>query len=117
MKIQVETDRNVAGNEALLLFVEGKVRSALERFQDRLTRVEVHLGDENGEKAGSSADKRCMLEARAIGMQPVVVTEFANSIGDAVGGATRKMQSLLTSAFGRIDGRDADATIRQNEAT
>ncbi|MDX2381349.1 MAG: HPF/RaiA family ribosome-associated protein [Acidimicrobiia bacterium] len=117
MKIQVNTDHNVDGSEALVLLVEAEVQSALERFEDRLTRVEVHLGDESGEKDGSGADKRCLLEARPTGMQPVVVTDFADTPEQAVVGAAQKMQSLLNSTFGRIDGRDADATIRQNEQT
>jgi hypothetical protein len=117
MKIQVNTDRNVEGGEDLVLLVESEVESALERFEDRLTRVEVHLGDESGEKDGSGGDKRCLLEARPAGMQPVVVTDFADTIEQAVVGAAQKMQSLLNSTFGRIDERDADATIRQNEAT
>jgi hypothetical protein len=117
MKIQVNTDRNVEGSEALVLLVEAEVQSALERFEDRLTRVEVHLGDENGEKDRKGADKRCLLEARPAGMQPVVVTDFADTVEQAVVGATRKMQSLLNSTFGRIAGHDADATIRQEEST
>lgn len=116
MKIELNTDHNVEGSEALVQMVEAQVQSALERFEDRLTRVEVHLGDESGEKDGSGADKRCLLEARPAGMQPVVVTDFADTLEQAVVGATRKMQSLLNSTFGRIDGRDADATIRQNES-
>ena len=117
MKIQVNTDHNVEGREALTLMVEAKVQSALERFEDRLTRVEVHLGDVSGEKDGSGADKRCLLEARPAGLQPVVVTDFADTVEQAVAGATRKMQSLLNSTFSRIDGRDEHATIRQNEET
>lgn len=117
MKIQVNTDRNVEGGDALVELVEAEVSSALERFEDRLTRVEVHLGDESGDKDGGGADKRCMLEARPAGMQPVVVTDFSDTVEQAVAGAAQKMQSLLNSTFGRIDGRDADATIRQNEST
>jgi len=117
MKIQVNTDHNVDGSEAVVQQVEAEVQAALERFEDRLTRVEVHLGDESGDKGGSGADKRCLLEARPAGMQPVVVTDFAETLEQAVVGASQKMQSLLNSTFGRIDGRDADATIRQNEAT
>jgi ribosome-associated translation inhibitor RaiA len=116
MKIQLNTDHNVEGSEALTLMVEAEVQSALERFEDRLTRVEVHLSDESGEKDGSGATKRCMLEARPAGIQPVAVTDSADTLEQAVIGATQKMQSLLNSTFGRIDGRDADATIRQNES-
>ena len=117
MQIQVNTGHNLEGGDALVLMVEAEVQSGLERFEDRLTRVEVHLSDENNEKDGGGADKRCLLEARPAGMQPVVVTDFADTVDQAVAGATRKMQSLLDSTFGRIDGRDADATIRQNESS
>ncbi len=115
MKIQLNTDHNVHGSEALAQMVEAEVQSGLERFEDRLTRVEVHLGDENGEKHGKGGDKRCMLEARPAGLQPVVVTEHADTLESAVVGATRKMERLLNSTFGRMADRDADETIRQNE--
>jgi hypothetical protein len=115
VKIQLNTDRTIEVSDALVLMVEAEVQSGLERFEDRLTRVEVHLGDESGEKGSSGADKRCLLEARPAGMQPVVVTDSADTLEQAVVGATRKMQSLLNSTFGRIDGRNGDATIRQNE--
>ncbi len=115
MKIQLNTDHNVKGSEALAQMVEAEVQSGLEHFEARLTRVEVHLGDENGKKHGGGGDKRCMLEARPAGLQPVVVTEHADTLESAVAGATRKMQRLLDSTFGRLETRDADATIRQNE--
>lgn len=50
-------------------------------------------------------------------MQPVVVTETADTVEQGLLSATQKMQILLNSEFGRIDGRDADATIGQNEST
>ncbi len=77
----------------------------------------MHLSDENGEKHGGGADKRCLLEARPAGLQPVVVTAFADSLEQACHDAARKMQGLLDSKFGRIDGRHADATIRHEEPT
>lgn len=116
MKIEVSTDRSVEGSEALALRVEADVRSALERYGDRLSRVEVHLSDEDSESGGDN-DKRCLLEARPMGMQPVVVTGSAATVDQACHDATQKMLSLLNSTFGRIDGRDATATIRQNEPT
>lgn len=115
MKIQVSTDSNIDGTEALAAMVEADVQSALERFEDRLTRVEVHLGDVDAEKGSGTDDKRCLIEARPEGMQPVVVTSFAPTVEQASREAAKKMQSLLTSTFGRIDDRDATATIRQAE--
>lgn len=117
MKIQINTDRNVEGSEALMATVEAELRSALQHFEHRLTRVEVHLGDADGDKRGGAADRRCLLEARPEGMQPVVVTGLATTVEQACRDATRKMQSLLSSKFGRIDERDASATIRQNESS
>ena len=115
MKIQIDTDRTVERTEELVTMVEAEVRSALARFEDRLTRVEVHLADENTEQRTGAVDKRCLLEARPASMQPVVVTGVADTLERACREATRKMQDLLASRFGRIDDRDANATIRGEE--
>jgi hypothetical protein len=42
MLIQVNTDRNIEGHEALVAQVHGVVKSALSRHEDLITRVEVH---------------------------------------------------------------------------
>ena len=114
MKIQVNTDSSVEGSESLAQAVEATVHAALDRYGDRLVRVEVHLSDENSTTGENRREKRCLLEARPAGMDPVVVTGSADTVERACHDATQKMQSLLDSTFGRIDSRDADATIRQN---
>ncbi|TVP79833.1 MAG: ribosomal subunit interface protein, partial [Gemmatimonadales bacterium] len=43
MQIQVNTDNNIDGQVPLLESVRDMVAHTLERFEDRLTRVEVHL--------------------------------------------------------------------------
>ena len=45
MQIQVNTDSNIEGREKLTAHVRSVVESALNRFSDRITRVEVHLSD------------------------------------------------------------------------
>ncbi len=117
MDIQINTDGSVEGSESLSAGVEAEVRSALDRYADRLTRIEVHLGEEDGNRDSDGTDKRCLLEARPSGMEPVVVTAVAGTIEQTCHDAARKMQRLLNSTFGRIDERDADATIRQAEVT
>ena len=52
MQIQVSTDHNIEGREALSEHFKGVVATALDRFRGRITRVEVHLSDQNGDKAG-----------------------------------------------------------------
>lgn len=112
MQIQVTTDRNVEGGDELTRRVEADVRDGLARFSARLTRVEVHLGDENAGKAGA-ADKRCVLEARPAGQPPVAVTNHASSVDDACRGAIEKLEKLLARRFGRLGDRKAGGSIRR----
>jgi hypothetical protein len=66
MKIQLNTDAHIDGNEALAAQVGAMVEQALDRFSEHITRVEVHLADENAGKSGRK-DQRCRLEARLEG--------------------------------------------------
>lgn len=115
MKIQVDTDRFVESTDELVQMVEDVVQAALGRYDDRLTRIEVHLSDDNGDKDGRPGDKRCLIEARPAGMKPVVVTSEGDSLEQVCHDAARKMQSRLQSDFGRIAERDGKATIRHAE--
>ncbi len=113
MKTQVNTDSSVEGSDAHTLIVETAIHAALDRYGDRLTRVGAHLsGDDRAGTSGTGI--RCLLEARPTSMDPVVVTGTGDTIEHACHDATRKMQSLLDSTFGRIDSYDATETIRQN---
>lgn len=102
MKIQLNTDVHIQGTEALVARVSATVEQALERFSEHVTRVEVHLSDENGGKQGQK-DQRCMLEARFEGRQPVAVTEHAATLDQAVHGAALKLERLLDSTLGRLN--------------
>ena len=104
MRIQVNTDTNVDGHERLVEYVSATIEHALERFSDHVTRVEVHLSDENGGKSGPQ-DQRCLLEARLEGRQPVVVTETAGTQDQAVHGAAQKLVRLLDSTLGRTQAK------------
>ena len=79
MHIQINTDDTIVGHDALIAQLEAEIRDGLSRFADQITRVEVHLSDENGAKNGSD-DKRCLLEVRATGQQPVAVTNASGSL-------------------------------------
>jgi len=111
MKIQLNTDVHIDGTEALAAQVSAIVEQALERFREHVTRVEVHLSDENGGKSGQQ-DQRCMLEARLEGRQPVAVTDHAASLEQAVHGAAQKLARLLDSTLGRLhDHREASSGL------
>ena len=62
MQIQINTDHNIEGHEALVAQVSGVVENALSRISDHITRVEVHLSDENSDKGGKN-EKRALKDA------------------------------------------------------
>jgi hypothetical protein len=115
MQVQVNTDDNVTGRAELIQWVQSEVSTALSRFAAQITRVEVHLGDENAGKSGA-ADKRCRMEVRPAGMQPLVVTQQAATLGDACRGAIRKLKDVLDSRLGRLQDHKGDRSIRDEEA-
>ena len=101
MQIQINTGESVEGREALFKHTEAVVKDALGRFSDHVTRVEVHLSDVNGQKAGDR-DKRVMMEARIAGRQPLAVTDEAGSLHQAIDGATQKLKRSLDAALGKL---------------
>ena len=101
MIIQFNTDNNIKGSEKLNEYFSGTITEALNRFSNQITRVEVHLTDENSNKEGQK-DKRCMLEARLEGLQPIAVSNSADTIEQAVKGATDKLKSSLDTVLGRL---------------
>lgn len=101
MHMQVRTDRNIEGHDELTTHVTAAIAAALDRFSARVTRIEVHLSDQNGGKTGPD-DKRCVMEARVEGRQPTAVTHEATSLDQAVAGATAKLARLLDSTLGRF---------------
>jgi ribosome-associated translation inhibitor RaiA len=104
MRIQINTDDNIKGSVGLEKHVDEIVNEALGHLASQITRVEVHLSDENSEKGGR-ADKRCMMEARVEGLQPTAVTHQASAIDDAIVGAVDKLKKSLDSTLGRLRGR------------
>jgi ribosome-associated translation inhibitor RaiA len=101
MQIIINTDSNIENNEELAQQVKATVVSALERFGDRITRVEVHLSDENSDKFGTD-DKRCLLEARLAGLQPIAASHQAATLQQAIDSAAEKLKSAIDSTLGRL---------------
>jgi hypothetical protein len=111
MKIQVNSDKTIAVDAGLIRSVEGEVRRLLGRFAIRLTRVEIHLSDIDNSKRGQ-ADKRCLVEVRPTGAQPLSASAQAATMASSVSHALGKMQRSLTTFYGRR-GRPA-ATVARN---
>ena len=111
MQIQVNTDDNVAGRESLARRVETEVARTLGRFGEYVTRVEVHLSDEDSVKS-SGNDKRCLMEARLAGRAPIAVTDHAGTLDEAYRGAAEKLKRALESTIGRLKDHKGRDSIR-----
>ena len=114
MKIQVNTNSSIEGTEDVAEMVRSTVHAALDRYGDRLTRVEAHLSNEDGTTGEDRRGMRCLVEARPSGLDPLAVTGTGDTAEHAAHDATRKMQSLLDGTFGRIDARNADEIVRRH---
>ena len=109
MQIQINTDHNIEGHQALTDHISSVIENALSRFSDHITRVEVHLSDENSHKRGHN-DKRCMMEARFQGHQRSAVTHRAATLDLAVAGAADKLTRVIESTLGRLRDHESHRT-------
>ena len=105
MLIEIRTDSNIQGSEQLSDEVKTVVQTALDRFGDRIRRVDVHLSDAAGNKDGRD-DKCCQIEARRDGREPIVVTHHEATMGQAIRGAVHSLKKSVESAFGRESAAD-----------
>ena len=78
------------------------MRRVLGRFENRITRLEIHVNDLNSHKGGAT-DKRCQIEARPAGLDPVSASHEAGDVESAVRGAAQKLVRLLDALFGRLE--------------
>lgn len=101
MLIRINTDKNIDGSERMRNYFSSVIESTLNRFNEHITRVEAHLSDENSQKEGPN-DKRCMIEVRVKGLQPIAVTHKAERLVQAVIGAADKMKSTLGTRIAKI---------------
>jgi ribosome-associated translation inhibitor RaiA len=111
MQIQISSDKNISMHSKLSNLIDSDLKRILDRFKDEITRVEVHLSDENGDKSGAQ-DKRCRLEVRPKRHQSLAVTNDSSDIPTAVTGAGAKMVRLLVSTFGRSEDKNRSLTTR-----
>ena len=104
MQTEVFSDKNIAVDVRTQQWVTATVEVTLERHLEDLSRVIVHLTDENAGKSGPG-DKRCKMEARPKGHQPILVSHDADSLTQAVEGAAQKLEHALEHLFGKLRGK------------
>lgn len=104
MTIQLNADNNLSISKEYSQKLTEILSEELDRYSENLTRLEVHLSDENGNK-DSKNDKRCLLEARPKGHQPVAVSDTGDNYDLAVDGAIDKLKAMLDKLLGRMTER------------
>jgi len=101
MKIQFNTDKTISGEGRQEEYFTALIEDGLKRFESHISRIEVHLSDQNGVKEGLN-DIECLLEARMEGKQPIAVSCQADSNEKAVSGAVTKMKNALETIVGKM---------------
>lgn len=115
MQVLVNSDHHIVAGEDLTERVRGVVEGRLERFDERITRVEVHLNDLNSSKRGER-DKRCMMEARVGGMKPIAVSHEAPTLTEAIHVAADKLERAVAHALERLQDLPGRAAPRRAPA-
>ncbi|NQW04902.1 MAG: ribosome-associated translation inhibitor RaiA [Acidobacteria bacterium] len=82
--------------------VHRRLRYALGRFSDKLTRIVVRLSDENGPRGG--VDKRCLVTVGVPGQPDVVVKASKSDLFVAVDRAANGAWRSLVKRLKRLRG-------------
>jgi ribosome-associated translation inhibitor RaiA len=106
MHVQVNTSNGIDNKDTLERFAADYLNERLSRFRQDITGVEVQMSDENQGDKGGTSDKRCMMEARVNGREPIAVTNFAPDQDLAFPGAADKLERAIDHAFGKLDRRE-----------
>jgi hypothetical protein len=99
MYIQINTDHNIKGHQALNAQIIAVVEIALSQFSDHITRVDIHLSDVNSNKKGGNNDIRCMIEVHIKDRRPIAVTHQAATLDQVIDGAVAQLTSLIKTTL------------------
>ena len=110
MQIQINTDHNIDAHQGLIAQISGVVENYLGRNSEHITQVDVHLSDENSNKKSGSNDIRCLIEAHLEGRQPIEVSHQADTLVQAVEGASDKLAKLIDSTLERVHDQELRRT-------
>ncbi len=95
MQVIINSDNQVDLNQQTIEQWQTEIATSLQRFSDWVTRVEVHVTDENSDSKGGSDDIRCLMEARPANRQPVSIEVRAASLEQAISDSIQTMNRRL----------------------
>ena len=94
MFIEFHSDNNVKTSEETVAPFRDQINNSFKTYSHQVSSVQVHFSDENGNKGGQD-DKRCMMEVRLDGKDPIAVTARLSNITQALKFASDKMKASL----------------------
>lgn len=103
MDIRFNSDNAINGSADMAQAVEDRLTERLDtRFGSRLTTIEVHVRDVDGD-SNRSDGVEARLEARPKNGDPIFVAERGEKPMDAVNAALGTLVNRLDSVFGKAD--------------
>ncbi len=101
MRIEINTDNTVTKHAAMVAHIESVVTDALLRFDEHISRVEVHLSVVNDHRQ-KGGEHRCVMEARMEHHSPIAATDQTENLHQAIHGAAEKLKRTIGHTLGRI---------------
>lgn len=86
---------DVQHSPAIVSWAEERIRSQLGHLTEKLTRVEVHLRDDNSAAKSSHDDKRCVMEARIAGRRPLAVDHVGDDLYQVIDETAGKLSRAV----------------------
>ena len=105
MQILLNSDSHTDGRHTMADHVEAVVHDVLDRFGEQVVRVDAHLAEAGTHHAANANEVQCNLEARLVGLEPVVVTDTAATAHQAIRGAAGKLQRAVATTLAKHDSR------------
>ncbi|MBQ0131019.1 MAG: HPF/RaiA family ribosome-associated protein [Comamonas sp.] len=112
MQVQVHTDATIQGGESLESWVREEVNTKLARLKEHVVRVEVFLTGVDAIKTTGAPGKKCVLETRANGRQPVAVNAEAEKVKDAFNAALEKLRRTVESDLDKVRDKSIRDSVR-----
>jgi len=85
---------DIQHSDTLSAHVFNTITKSLRYINISVTRIEVHLRDDKKKRRGLN-DKRCLIEVRIAGRQPLVIEARGRDIYDSVDAAAAKLEVIV----------------------
>lgn len=99
MNIILNTANNIKGSKDYQAKVSALLEAELERYSTYITRIEIHLSDQDGSHKNTPNSRKCVMEARVEGKKPIVVTTQGDTNDHAIQGGLTKLKAALRTTM------------------